>query len=226
MRVILLIAVAAAVVCSVFPVAAPAQTYKCPPPITITSGYIWYSPGKLKVESTFPHSRRPKAGTAALIVPFPEGPSVRLKIKEMNANPGDDHSPNAELTADWYVEFEDAAQTPLNQVPQSHDMFVSPPKEGQSDGERSRVVILYPPPGHDVKRVSPVGEGKLPSQIKPNMVDVALDVDGDEMPDAMLVLKCIEKGVRVDQIEPCNLVEHTSWLKVKGAWKRCDLVFD
>lgn len=143
---------------------------------------------------------KPSPGSEALVVPYPAGEPVRLKV--LNAERQEDG-------ASWLVRLEDARSTSLREL-------------RKSSGDRrpeapSNAVVLWPAPKGPVRVVSPE-PSDLPAEVKPAIVKAALDLDGDGHGDLLLVEFCC--GQRATR-EACEYFCGETWQKIGKRWVRC-----
>ena len=166
--------------------------------LSVSDSTVWLH-GTERVEvSTVFFDRKPAQGTTALVVPYPRGEAVRLKV--LGAERQEDSS--------WLVRLEDAKATPLAKLQPSGDRRPEAPSDA---------AVLWPAPEGQV-RLLPVTAHGLPPEVSPETVKTALDLDGDAHPDVLLVEFCCgQRKTRRD----CEYFCGETWQRVGKRWVRC-----
>lgn len=143
--------------------------------------------------------RRPVPGSEALVMPYPLGDAVRLRIE------GASHEHGA---GPWGVRLAAATQTSLRSLS---------PQGDRSREAPSAAVVLWPAPEHAPQRVLP-SPAELPPAVGARTVKVALDLDGDSAADALVVeFCCDDRSAR----EACEYRCGETWQRVGESWRRC-----
>lgn len=153
---------------------------------------------RVEVSTVF-FDRKPEQGTPALVVPYPRGEAVRLKVLGAERQ---------EEGSSWLIRLEEAKATPLRKLQ---------PESGRRPEAPSNAVVLWPAPKGQVRLLSAVSGG-LPPEVSPETVKAALDLDGDAHPDILLVEHCC--GQRTTRRD-CEYFCGETWQRVGKRWVRC-----
>jgi hypothetical protein len=166
--------------------------------VEISDSTVWlHGDGRVEVSPVF-FDRKPAQGTTALVVPYPLGEAVRLKV--LGAERQEDGS--------WLVRLEDAKATPLGKLQPGSDRRPEAPSDA---------AVLLPAPEGQVRLLSTTSGG-LPPAVSPETVKAALDLDGDARPDVLLVEFCCgRRKTRHD----CEYFCGETWQRVGKRWVRC-----
>jgi hypothetical protein len=144
-------------------------------PLTVATADLSKDGSKTQVVNVFGFKKKPTLNSQALVLPYPQGRSMKLKITKASVG-AEEGMKMVE------VQLEDASATSLKEIK---------PTAGRSEESPSSVAVLWPLPSDQPKMV-PVNGKDLPAKVAPSIVKASIDLDGNGSTDALLVEFCCE----------------------------------
>lgn len=143
--------------------------------------------------------RRPEVGSEVWVLPYPQGPAVRLKVRGAE---------RAEAGPRWLVRLEDARETSLR------DLHAPP---GRRPEAPSDAAVVWPAP-EAAPQILTVHPADLPADLAAGTVNVAVDVDRDGRADLLIAEFCC--GDRASRSD-CEYYCGETWQRTGARWRRC-----
>ncbi|MEE8526523.1 MAG: hypothetical protein V3T72_21520, partial [Thermoanaerobaculia bacterium] len=129
---------------------------------------------RVEVSGVF-FGREPETGSRALVLPYPGGEAVRLRIAQAALVPG------APPPALWFVELEEASHTSLKDL-----QAVDPGRRPEYPRD---AVVIWPVPAGAVALVDAANQ-ELPPGVRAPVVRTAVDLTADGSADLLVVEFC------------------------------------